>query len=113
MTLLWTSRRYALAVGRAEMPMKNPPHPGEGIKDDLDALGYSVAEAAEVMGVSRQALHNLILGRAGISADMALRLEKAIGATARFWPALQASYDLTQARRRGEPEVKKLEPRVA
>jgi len=73
------------------MPMKKPSHPGEGIKDDLDALGYTVAEAAEAMGVSRQALHNLVSARAGVSADMALRLEKAIGGTAGFWLALQAS----------------------
>ena len=95
------------------MPMKIPPHPGEGIKADLDELGYTIAEAAEAMGVSRQALYNLVSERAGISADMALRLEKAIGGTARFWLALQASYELAQARLRGEPKVRKLEPRAA
>ena len=95
------------------MPMKNPPHPGELVGADLEELGYSIAEAAKAMGVSRQHLTNVIAGRSGISADMALRLEKSIGSTADFWLRLQQSYELAQARLRGEPDVKKLTPRAA
>ena len=96
------------------MAMKNPPHPGQGIRDDLEALGLSVAEAAEGLGVTRQQLHNVISGRSGITSEMALRLEKAIGGSAGHWLRLQAAYDLAQLRQR-EPEivVRRLTPKVA
>ncbi|HJZ42596.1 MAG TPA: helix-turn-helix domain-containing protein [Hyphomicrobiaceae bacterium] len=58
------------------MAMKNPPHPGRGLKDDLDALGLTVAEA---LGITRQQLYNVIGGKSGITAEMALRLEKGVG----------------------------------
>jgi antitoxin HigA-1 len=62
------------------MPMKNPPHPGHSIKDAcLDPLGLSVTEAAQVLGIARHTLSRVLNGRAGISAEMAIRLEK-IGA---------------------------------
>ena len=96
------------------MPMKNPPHPGRGLKDDIDALGLTVAEAAEALGVTRQQLHNVIGGRSGITAEMALRLEKGIGDTADAWLGMQAAYDLSQLRRRGTNiRVRKLARRVA
>jgi len=95
------------------MPMKNPPHPGELVAAELEELGDSIAEAAEATGVSRQHLTNVVAGRSGISADMALRLEKSIGSAADFWLRLQQSYELAQARLRGEPDVKKLTPRAA
>jgi antitoxin HigA-1 len=97
------------------MPMKNPPHPGRGLKDDIDALGLTVAEAAEALGITRQQLYNIVSGRSGITAEMALRLEKGVGSTADAWLKMQAAYDLAQLRRRGETDikVKKLAPRVA
>ncbi len=58
--------------------MKNPPHPGPGIRDDIDALGLSIAEAAQGMGITRQQLYNLINGKSGITPEMAVRLEKAV-----------------------------------
>jgi addiction module HigA family antidote len=80
------------------MPMKNPPHPGEHVRlDYLEPLGLTVTEAAEKLGVTRQALNNLVNGRAGISPEMAIRLSKALGASARFWLNLQMNYDLAQA----------------
>ncbi len=96
------------------MPMKNPPHPGRGLKDDIDALGLTVAEAAGALGVTRQQLYNVIAGRSGITPEMALRLEKGVGSTADAWLGMQAAYDLAQLRR-SEPaiRVKKLAPRVA
>lgn len=81
--------------------MNNPPHPGEIIKEDcLQALGLNVTAGARILGVSRQALSNLINRHAGISADMAIRLEKAFGSDAETWLRLQVNYDIWQARQR-------------
>ena len=77
------------------MPMKNPPHPGRIIRDEcLEPLGLTVTEAAQVLGVSRQALNNLVNEKAGISAEMAVRLAKAFGSTAETWLRMQVAYDL-------------------
>jgi antitoxin HigA-1 len=85
------------------MEMFNPPHPGEIIREDcLIPAGLSVTEAALRLGVSRQSMSELINGRNGVSADMALRLEKAGWSTALSWLRNQASYDLWQARNREE-----------
>lgn len=96
------------------MPMKNPPHPGIGLKDDIEELGLSVAEAAKGLGVTRQQLYNVISGRSGITPEMAIRLEKAIGSNADHWLRLQAAYDLAQLRLRADPiDVKRLAPKAA
>ena len=96
------------------MTMKYPSHPGRLIKADLDELGIGVAEAAAALGVPRQQLYRVVNGESGISPDMALRLEKAIGSTADFWLRLQMAYDLAQARLRSPAvDVRKLEPKVA
>jgi addiction module HigA family antidote len=96
------------------MPMKNPPHPGRGLKDDIDALGLTVAEAAEALGVTRQQLYNVISGRSGITPEMAMRLEKGVGGTADAWLGMQAAFDLAQLRMcAAEIKVKKLAPKAA
>jgi addiction module HigA family antidote len=82
------------------MQMKNPPHPGELIGDTLDELGVSISAAARGLGITRQQLHNLIAGRSGISPEMAVKLEKAIGSTADTWIKMQMNYDLAQVRKR-------------
>ena len=69
--------------------MKNPPHPGELVGDNLEALGVSVTDAAKALGISRQQLHNVIAGRYGITPEMAMRLEKALGSTADTWLGMQ------------------------
>ena len=80
------------------MRMKNPPHPGLSVRHDcLEPLGLSIAEGAKVLGVTRQAMNNLVTGKAGISAEMAIRLEKAFGGGAETWLRMQAAYDLAQA----------------
>ena len=80
------------------MPMKNPPHPGRTVLFDcLEPLGLSVTAGAKVLGVSRQALSNVINGRSGISAEMAIRLAKAFGSTAETWLRMQLAYDLATA----------------
>jgi addiction module HigA family antidote len=85
------------------MEMFNPPHPGEIVREDcMVPSGLSVTEAAVRLGVSRQSMSELINGRNGISADMALRLEKAGWGAALSWLRNQASYDLWQARNREE-----------
>lgn len=95
--------------------MKNPPHPGNGIKDEIEELGLSVAEGAKALGVTRQQLYRLINGECGITPEMAVRLELAIGGNADFWLRLQANYDLAQIRNRPTPlNVRKLaRPEVA
>jgi len=83
------------------MPMKNPPHPGHSIKNAcLEPLLLSVTEGAKVLGVTRHTLSRVINGQSGISAEMAIRLEKAGWSNAEFWLRRQASYDLAQARKR-------------
>ena len=85
------------------MPMKNPPHPGRSIKDAcLDALNLSVTDGAKVLGVARHTLSRVINGHAGISPEMALRLEKAGWSNADHWLRVQAAYDLARARQHEE-----------
>ena len=88
------------------MAMKNPSHPGHSIKENcLTPLGLSVTEAAKVLDVARHTLSRVLNGHAGISPEMAIRLEKAGWSNAEFWLRRQTSYDLAQARR-GEDQVK-------
>lgn len=84
--------------------LHNPPHPGLTLRDDvLPALGLSVTDAAEQLGVSRVALSRVINGRAAVSPMLALRLEAWLGAdrggAARLWLAQQAAYDEWTARK--------------
>jgi addiction module HigA family antidote len=81
------------------MTMKNPPHPGKAVRVScLEPLGLSVTAAAQVLGVSRQALSNLVNGKGGVSAEMAIRLSKAFGSTPETWIGMQAAFDLARAR---------------
>ncbi len=81
------------------MAMLNPCHPGEILRDNLEAAELSVTEAASRLGCTRQALSRLLNGKAGISPVMALALEGIGWSNAGFWMRLQASYELAQARR--------------
>jgi antitoxin HigA-1 len=83
------------------MPMKNPAHPGRVIRNAcLEPLGLTVTEGARVLGVTRQALNNVINGKSGISPEMAIRLSKAFGSTPETWLGMQLAYDLAQARKK-------------
>jgi addiction module HigA family antidote len=84
------------------VPMKNPPPPGRGLKGDFDALGLSIAQAADALGISRAQLHRVVAGESAISPELALRLEIVIGSTAEFWLRLQAAYDAAQIRQRAD-----------
>ncbi len=87
------------------MAVKNPPHPGLAVRHDcLEPLGLTVTAGAKVLGVTRQALNNLVNGKSGISSEMAVRLAKAFGSSAETWLGIQMDYDLAQARRR-EKEI--------
>ena len=87
--------------------MKNPNHPGELLEDSFgpQGLNISLAEAARHLGISRVTLSRVVNTRASVSPDLALRLERAGLSTARFWLAVQAAYDLSQAKKRKQPKI--------
>ncbi len=83
------------------MSMKNPAHVGGLIRREIiEPFGLSVTEAAEALGVTRQALSNLLNERTALSADMALRIEKAFGPKMDHLMRMQLAFDIVQARRR-------------
>lgn len=86
------------------MPMHNPPHPGEVLREWLTDI--SVTDAAKSLGVTRVALSRVLNGSAGISADMDLRLSKALGTTPGTWYTMQANYDMWQAKRNFKAKVR-------
>ena len=95
-------------------PMKNPAHPGELISATLDEMDVSVTDAAKALGITRQQLHNLTAGRSAVTAEMAWRLEKALGSTAETWLRMQMNYDLAAIRRRSASiRVKRIITEVA
>jgi len=83
------------------MPMKNPPHPGDFIRTEIiEPAGLSVTAAAKALRVSRPALSSLLNGKADLSGDMALRIEKAFGVRMDTLMRMQVSYDIVQTRKR-------------
>lgn len=91
------------------MNILNHPHPGVILREDVIVpLGLTVSDAAEKLGMSRTAFSRVINGKAGISPDLAIRLETAGISSARFWIALQAEYDLEKAKQRKQPTVARL-----
>ncbi len=97
------------------MAMKNPPHPGLSVRHDcIEPLGLTVSEAAKRLGVSRKQLSDIVNGHAGLSPEMAIRLDKAFGGGAETWVHLQAAYDLARAMQRAdEIKVERLPPAAA
>ena len=85
------------------MAMKNPPHPGEVIRElCLDPLGLTVTAAAKGLGVSRKALSELLNGHSGISPEMAVRLSKAFGGSVESWLRQQMQYDLARVQKQAD-----------
>ena len=83
------------------MPMKNPPHPGDFIRTEIvEPAGLSVTAAAAALGVSRPALSSLLNGRAGLSGEMALRIEKAFGVKMDTLMRMQSAYEIARTRKR-------------
>jgi antitoxin HigA-1 len=82
------------------MPMKNPPHPGEVIREDIiGALGLTITRAAAILGIRRATLSDVTRSKAAVSSEMALRLEKAFGVSMDLLLKMQAGSDAAQARR--------------
>ncbi len=83
------------------MPMKNPPRPGDFIRSEIiEPARLSVTDAAKALRVSRPALSSLLNSKAGLSGDMALRIEKAFGVKMDTLMRMQSSYDIAQTRKR-------------
>ena len=81
------------------MPMKNPPHPGDLIRTEIiEALGLSVSKAAEILRVRRATLSDLLHGKAALTPEMALRIEKAFGPDMDHLLRMQLAYDVAQTR---------------
>jgi addiction module HigA family antidote len=84
------------------------------VKECLEDLGLSVAEAAAALHITRQQLHNVIAGRSNVTPEMAIRFEKAFGSTADTWLRMQMNHDLAQMRRRAVgSDVHRLTPKAA
>jgi addiction module HigA family antidote len=92
--------------------MKNPAHPGSLIRDNIEELSLSVADAARGLGVTRQQLYKVIKGESAVTPEMAVRLEKAFGGSADAWLRMQMNFDLARARER-DINVVRLERKVA
>ena len=94
------------------MPIKNPPHPGDFIRTEIiKPAGLSVTAAAAALQVSRPALSSLLNGKAGLSGDMALRIEKAFAVKMDILMRMQSAYDIAQTRKHEkEIRVKKFHP---
>jgi addiction module HigA family antidote len=85
------------------MEMHDPAHPGEIVREEcLKPLGLTATAAAEALGVTREALSDLLNGHTGVSPDMAIRLEQVFGSTADTWLRLQLRRDLWEARQRSD-----------
>lgn len=83
------------------MPMKNPPHIGGFIwREIIEPHGLSVTDAAAALGVTRQALSNLLNEHTALTAEMAMRIEKAFGTSMELLMRMQLAYDLAQVRLR-------------
>lgn len=82
------------------MPMKNPPHPGELIRTEIiEALGLNITRAAEILQIRRATLSDLLAGKAALSPEMALRIEKAFGPGMDHLLRMQLAYDVAQTRK--------------
>jgi addiction module HigA family antidote len=86
--------------------MHNPAHPGEVLRGYLGDI--TVTSAAQKLGVARVALSRILNGTNGISADMALRLEDALGTSAMMWAEMQVRYDLWKASQKKRPKIRRI-----
>lgn len=83
----------------------NPPHPGEVLQEYIE--GHTVTEFARHLDIDRTTLSRLLHGKSDLSADVALRLEAALGTSASMWLGMQRDYDLWQARQQKRPDIKR------
>lgn len=91
--------------------MHNPPHPGEVLRDGVfTGTGITVTDFARRIGVTRVTLSNVLNGKNGVSADMAVRLAAALGGSAESWLHMQAQYDLAASEKALRKVIAKIEP---
>jgi addiction module HigA family antidote len=95
--------------------MKNPPHVGRVIESGIiEPLGLSITKAADILGVRRATLSDLINGKAALTAEMALRIHKAFGPEVDHLLRMQVAYDVAQIRKRAKDiKVKRYSARAA
>jgi len=86
--------------------MYNPAHPGLVLQDYLE--GHNITQVAKHIGVSRVTLSKILNCRAGITAEMSLRLSAALNTNPSFWFDMQGNYDMAQARKRKRPRIRPL-----
>jgi addiction module HigA family antidote len=83
--------------------MKKPPHPGRIVRQEcIEPLNLTVTEAARRLGVTRQALNNVVNEKAGVSPEMAIRLSKAFGSSPEVWLGMQMEYDLAEVEKEAD-----------
>ncbi len=82
------------------MPLKNPPHPGDLIRTEIvEALGLNISQAAQILKVRRATLSDLLHGKANLTPEMAMRIEKAFGPDLDHLLRMQLAYDIAKVRR--------------
>ena len=102
-TLVLRTTTEATAMKSLRNPNRRPTHPGALLREDvLPALGFSQAKLAELIGVSRLTVSQLLHEHRALSPDMALRLEKLTGTSAESWAKMQQAVDLWEARQQPE-----------
>lgn len=89
-------------------PDREPTHPGVILADALEALGLKIAPAARHLGISRQLLHNIINGKAAVTANMAVRIGRLCGNGPDLWANMQTGYDIWHAKKALAKELKKI-----
>ena len=93
------------------MIMHNPAHPGEVLREWIPE-DMTVGQAADALQINRVTLSNVLNGKAGISANLALRLAAWLGTSAEMWVAMQSQWDLWQAKQQPRPKIKPLARRA-
>jgi addiction module HigA family antidote len=88
------------------MIQHNAPHPGSILKYEIEGTGKTITEVAEGLGISRKVLSQILNGRAGVTAEMAMRFAKAFHKSPELWVNLQKNYELSKALR--ETDVSKV-----
>ena len=88
--------------------MRDPIHPGETLREDLDALGMSAAELARRIEVPVNRITEILNGRRAVTGDTALRLGRFFGTSGEFWLNLQKLYELRLAEHKSGAEIARL-----
>jgi addiction module HigA family antidote len=104
--------KLSITIERGEIMPSTPIHPGEILKDEIEALNLSAAELARAAGVPANRISQIVSGKRNISADTALRLGKLFSTGPQFWLNLQMAYELDLAKASGGPDLAAIVPLV-